>query len=236
MKNWFPFTDYDFYAYLTAGMIVLFSLDYGINSGEIMLREKWPFMHSVFVIAMAYLVGQIVAGLASVILEHWVVRRILRPPVAVMMKLGKARFGEAFIGRWIIGRYYEPESENRRSIILEKVAKKLGKRKEEINDPEDVFQVAFPVARAVRDSAERMDEFRKLYGFSRNVALSGLIGAAALVYRAAVTDENTLYWWAVIVVVLSISMFGRFLKFYAAYGAEVLRTYASSSEEKANEG
>ena len=235
MKNWFPFTDYDFYAYLTAGMIVLFSLDYGINSGEIMLREKWPFMHSVFVIAVAYLVGQIVAGLASVILEHWVVRRILRPPVAVMMGLGKTRFGEAFI-RWCVGRYYEPESENRRSIILEKVAKKLRTKPEAIDDPEDVFQVAFPVARAVRDSAERMDEFRKLYGFSRNVALSGLIGAAALVYRAAVTGEHTLYWWAIIVVVLSISMCGRFLKFYAAYGAEVLRTYASSSEEKTNEG
>ena len=27
MKSWFPFTDYDFYAYLTGGFLLLFSLD-----------------------------------------------------------------------------------------------------------------------------------------------------------------------------------------------------------------
>ena len=72
----------------------------------------------------------------------------------------------------------------------------------------------------------------RLYGFARNVALSGVMGAAAMIYRATAAGEDTPYWWAGIIVFLSISMFGRFLKFYAAYGAEVLRTYASSIKEK----
>ena len=232
MKNWFPFTDYDFYAYLTAGMIVLFSLDYGINDGTIMLRESWPFIQIVFVIAMAYVVGHLVAGLASVILEQWVIHRLLRSPVAVMMGLGKPRFCETIIRHFFVGRYYEPQSENMRSIIFESVAKALGREQEDIDNPEDVFQVAFPVARAVPDCAKRMDEFLRLYGFARNVALSGVVGAAAMIYRATAAGEDTLYWWAGVIVVLSISMFGRFLKFYAAYGAEVLRTYASSIKER----
>lgn len=235
MKNWFPFTDYDFYAYLTAGLIVLFALDYGLGGHLIISRDNWPFIHVVFVVAVAYLVGQIIGSLASIVLEHWIARRILRPPVAVMMGLGKDRRVEAFIGRWLIGRYYEPMSENRRVVILNKVAKKLGKRPEDIDDPEDVFQVAFPEARAVSDSAERMDNFRNLYGFSRNSAFAGLISAGAFVYRAVVMDYNDLYWWVLVILLLSFGMYVRFLKFYAAYSAEILRTFASISEEKISE-
>ena len=235
MKNWFPFTDYDFYAYLTSGLIVLFALDYGLGADLIISRENWPFIHVVFVVAMAYLVGQIIASLASIVMEHWIARRILRPPIAVMMGMGKDHKVEALIGRWFIGRYYGPVSENRRSIILKKVAKKLGKRSEDIDDPEDVFQVAFPEARAISDSADRMDNFRNLYGFSRNSAFAGLISAGAFVYRAVVTGENDLYWWVLVILLLSFGMYVRFLKFYAAYSGEVLRTFASINEEKISE-
>ena len=235
MKNWFPFTDYDFYAYLTSGMIVLFSLDYGLNAGVILQRAHWPFIHIVFLIAMAYLVGQIVAGAASIILEHWIIRRIFRSPIAVMIGHGKERIGEGFIGRWLIGRNYELESENMRSIVLKKVAKKLQKQPEDIDDPEDIFQVAFPVTRTISDSAQRMDDFRKLYGFSRNLAFAGLISAVAFVYRATVTGQDAMYWWALLIILLSFGMFVRFLKFYAAFSAEILRSYALYNETKTDE-
>ena len=228
MKSWFPFTDYDFYAYLTSGLIVLFSLDFGLNDGAIVLREKWPFIQIVFLIAIAYIIGQIVAGFSSVIFEHWFARRCLRPPTSVMMNFGKRPWGEQFIGKWIVGRDYEPISENRRAVILALVAKKLSKEPNEITDPEDVFQVAFPVARSAADTAQRMDDFRKLYGFSRNIVLSGIIGSIAMAYRAFSTGQTDFYWWALVVFVLSLAMLGRFLKFYVAYTAEVLRTYAST--------
>ena len=227
MNNWFPFTDYDFYAYLTAGMIVLFSLDYGISGGAIDFKDDWPFVHIAFAVAVAYVVGQITAAIASLVLEHWLARRVLRPPVAVMMDLGAPRIRERFVGRWIVGRYYEPLPENIRQVILQNVSRAIGRRPEEINDPEEVFQVAFPEARQVESAARRMDEFRKLYGFSRNIALAGLVGTGAIVYRGADIGRDDLYWWGIIVFFVSVMMFGRFLKFYAAYGAEVLRTYAS---------
>ena len=229
MKNWFPFTDYDFYAYLTSGMIVLFSVDYGFNGGEITSQTEWSFIQIVFTIAIAYLAGHVVASFASVILEHWIARRMLRPPVAIMMGLGKPVFAEHFIGKWIVGRNYEPMPESLQALILTAVATKLEKNVEEITNPEDVFHVAFPVARGVEDASVRMDGFRNLYGLLRNVTLAGLIAAIALLYRA-VGEESSLCWWALIITVLSMIMFGRFLKFYAAYAAEVLRTYASESK------
>ena len=225
MKSWFPFTDYDFYAYLSTGVIVLFSLDYGMNGGVIILRENWSFVQIVFAVTIAYLLGQVIAGLASAILEHWVARRIIRPPVAVMMGIGRRTLPEALIGRF--GRYYQPQSKHWRSVILQGVARELDKEPDAIEDPEEVFQVAFPVSRSIPDSAARMDEFRRLYGFCRNVALAGLISTVPLVHRATVESDDTLYWWAVLVFILSIGMFFRFLKFYADFAGEVLRTYAS---------
>ena len=231
MKSWFPFTDYDFYAYLTSGMIVLFSVDYGFNGGEIASQTEWSFIQIVFAIAMAYLVGHVVASFASVILEHWIARRVLRPPIAIMMNLGEPVFAERFIGKWIVGRNYEPMPESLRTVILTAVAMKLGKNVEEITNPEDVFHVAFPVARGVVDASTRMDGFRNLYGLLRNVTLAGMIAAAALLYRAA-GEENSLYWWVFTITVLSAIMFGRFLKFYATYAAEILRTYASENKRE----
>lgn len=229
MNNRFPFTDYDFYAYLTAGMIVLFSLDFGISGGAIAFKDNWPFVHVVFAVAVAYIVGQITAGIASIVLEHWIARRVLRPPVAVMMGLGAQRIRERLIGRWIVGRYYEPLPKNIRLLIIRGVSRTLGKQPEQITDPEEVFQVAFPEARKMENAARRMDEFRKMYGFSRNIALAGLVGTGAVVYRGATIERGDLYWWGFVVFIVSVMMFGRFLKFYAAYGAEVLRTYASLS-------
>ena len=36
---WFPFTNCDFYAYLTAGLTVVFAFDFAVDHGAIMLRE-----------------------------------------------------------------------------------------------------------------------------------------------------------------------------------------------------
>ncbi len=233
MKSWFPFTDYDFYAYLTAGLIVLFSMDYSLNNGAIMLRETWPFVQIIFVIAMSYLVGHVVASVSSILFEHCLARRLLAPPTTIQLNLNqRPNAFERFVGRWLIGRYYEPMPENSRSAILAAVANYSGTTATDISDPEEVFQVAFPVARTVQDAAVRMDDFRKLYAFSRNVALAGIIAAIALAYRGVVTDDNTLFTWAALSLVASLVLIIRFLKFYAAYAAEVLRTFLSSERKQ----
>jgi len=226
VKHWFPFTDYDFYAYLTAGLTVLFALDFSANHGAIMLREEWPFVQIVFAVAVAYLVGQIIAGFASMLLEHWLARRVLQPPITVLLELQKPRKREKFVNRWIVGRYYEALPPTYQVIILENVAAQLGLSPDALKDPEEVFQVAFPVARSAADAAARLDDFRKLYGFSRNMSLAAAIAAGALIYRAVSSGDSSMYGWAAVIGLGSVALFARFLKFYAAFAAEVLRTYA----------
>lgn len=231
MKQFFPFTDYDFYAYLTAGLTVLFAIDYVFNNGAIMLRESWPFVQIVFVLAIGYIVGHIIAGLSSVLFEHWLARRVLRPPITAMLCLSKLRFRERLAGR-LVGRYYEPLPPATRKAILARVASTSDCAVEDIRDPEEVFQVAFSVARRVADTAQRLDDFRKLYGFSRNMAFAALIAAGALAWRGMMTSDASMYWWALLVMAGAVTLFVRFLKFYAAYAAEVLRTYAYADKEK----
>ena len=225
MKQWFPFTDYDFYAYLTAGMGLLFSLDLAFNGGAIFLRPEWTVIQIIFVIGLAYIVGQLAAAPSSIVLEHWIARRVFQPPITVQLALAPARWRERFVGRYIIGRYYEPLPEKMRSGILGKVAHKLGTRIDAVSDPEEVFQVAFPVARTVADAASRMDQFRNLYGFSRNIAFISIIATVLFAARSIAVADTNFWWFCAAAAALGLGAYGRFVKFYAAYAAEVLRTY-----------
>jgi len=57
------------------------------------------------------------------------------------------------------------------------------------------------------------------------MAIAGLIGAIAIGCRGLQGDSYCL-WWAVVVFLLSMALLARFLKFYSAFGAELLLTHA----------
>jgi len=117
LKNWrFPFTDYDFYAYLAIGLVILASLDCATSGGEIFSGD-WRYRYVAAVVVVAYIVGHINAGIATVVVEHWLARKVLKPPIAVMMGFVTQNKIERLIGR-IVGRYYEPLTKNRRDVIL----------------------------------------------------------------------------------------------------------------------
>ena len=59
MRNWFPFSDYDFYAYITSGFALMFAIDFLFNGGTIMLRPSWPVVQIVLAFALAYVLGQV---------------------------------------------------------------------------------------------------------------------------------------------------------------------------------
>src|SRR4051794_34978690 len=87
MKSYFPFTDYDFWAYLASGCLLLFSVDYAIMGGRFMFREHWPFVEIVLAVSLAYAVGQLSTSLSSPILEHWLARSVLYPPISLQVGL-----------------------------------------------------------------------------------------------------------------------------------------------------
>lgn len=225
MKQYFPFTDYDFYAYLTSGLALLFALDYAGTGGSIMQRDEWSFVETVLAVSIAYIAGQFVASLSSPLLEHGFARHFLYPPVAVLLALSEPRWRERLLGR-LVGRYYEPFKPNVRKAIIERAATALKVESSEIRDPEEVFQVAFPAARAVEDTRNRMDDFRNQYGFNRNAALVAFVAAVAIALRAWLLSDSNAWIWAGLSLAVGFGLLVRFLKFYSAFAAEVLRAFA----------
>ena len=229
MKSWFPFTDYDFYAYLTAGMFLISAVDYTFGGAVLIHRTEWTVVQIVFWTAVAYLLGQMVAGPASACLEHGLARGILHPPVSVALGLSRPRLREEIARRLFANREYAPLSDQVRIRVLEGAAAALKVHVEDVRDAEAVFSVAFGVARSSSDTASRLDQFRNQYGFNRNVCFVSIVSFFLIAFRwDRLPSDIDRHYLLVACAIFSIGMFGRFLKFYATYSREVLGAYSSS--------
>jgi hypothetical protein len=227
LKQWFPFTDYDFYGYIACGLVLLFAADYWHNGGHyLMHHNQWTFFQGVLVVTLAYITGQIIAMPSSTILENGLARSILRPPTVILMS-NKQTWYERWIARLLGGRYYEPLPQGTRDNILDNAEKQTGKSRAHLSDHlEEVFMPAYVSSRTIEDSRKRMDDFRNQYGFNRNMAFSSLISACLLFHSAWRDSDPDAKTFAILALLLSLGMFLRFLKFYSCFSAEALRTYA----------
>ncbi|WP_066651919.1 MULTISPECIES: hypothetical protein [Sphingomonas] len=224
MKDWFPFTSYDFYAYLTAGMITLAAVDRVFLGSMLASQANWTFVNGAFWTAVAYLIGQILAIPSSVFLEHLLGRRWLRAPSHILLGLEPPRLRETGV-RWAFGaREYEPLPVATRNSVLRKVAAALSVPETDM-EGEAAFHCAFPHARNVADSATRLDNFMNQYGMCRNVSFASAVAAGLMFWRSSQTCDRLDWFLAIAAVVLAVGLFGRFVKFYAAYTREVFRTY-----------
>lgn len=218
MRNDFPFTDYDFWAYISAGIVFLFALDHVTQSG-FMGRPNWTFIEGLFTMACAYIVGHLLAGVASAVLERRLVAKWLGPPSVTL--LGVKRGPTWF--RRIYPSFYESLPLETQTAILEKA------HDANIVTPGDaLFILAFASARNNNASMDRMSKFLNLYGFCRNLSLTTFLCALLLAITAALFDRVVDYLWASASLVLSVGMFFRYLKFYRHYAVEVFTTYAYS--------
>lgn len=231
MKNWFPFTDYEFYAYLAAGMLLIAAVDYSVAGAVLVSRTEWSLVSGVFWTIVAYLVGQICAAPSAGLLEHLVARRWLTIPADIQLGLRERNRAERLLAAIFAQREYSPLREAIRSKALDRAARQLGKPVETL-DGETVYQAAFHTARAVSDTASRLTAFINQYGFGRNIAFVGVIATLLLGYRQLTDPTAEGPWLIAGAILLTVGMFGRFFKFYAAYSCDVLRTYATLADPK----
>jgi hypothetical protein len=174
MKDHFPFTDYDFYAYLASGAVLLAAIDFA-NGGANLARTDWSFVQIVVAVALAYVAGQVTATVSAMIFESWLARTVLHPPFAVLIGLCAARQREQWVARLTAAPYYRPLASEIQRLIIERAKRELGT--DDISMPEQVFQPAYAVARQTEDTRLRLDDFRNQYGFSRNMAMVASITA-----------------------------------------------------------
>ncbi len=227
MRTWFPFTDYDFYGYLTSGSVLLFVADLAFNGGGITFRPEWTFVQVVLVVALAYATGQIAAWPSSIILEHLFTHRVLRSPFNIQVGAAEPRLAERAVNALLTGRDYQPLGDDVRQMMIDRAAAITGQDASHYSEcPGRLFQPAYEFAKAVPQTMARMDQFRNLYGLMRNLAFTGFVSALVLGLRARATDDGQLWAWAVVALVAGVGMLVRYLKFYGAFASEVTRCFA----------
>lgn len=217
-----PFTSYDFWAYLSAGFIVLAAIDY-VASTHLLYRDSWTVVQGVMAMVSAYTVGQMVASMASFLYEKVLVTKLLGTPRLILF--GRARAWKPV--RWLIPGYFEALPEPTQQAILERAAHSG------INVPgEGLFWCAFAYARMTPAVMSRLSDFLNLYGFARNVSLAAFLDAAVLYWHYQWNNGNeTALHLSQGALVVGFGMLLRYLKFFRQYALEVFTSYAHSKPE-----
>jgi hypothetical protein len=219
----FPFTNYDFFGYISSGFVFIFALDHVLGAGW-MVRQSWTVVEGLFATACAYAVGHLLAGFASALIERRIARRWLGPPA---LHLFGAGHGPAWF-RKLYPVYFEPLPAETQAKVREKTAV------EGITHPgEGMFWAAFTVAKSDKTAYRRMSDFINNYGLCRNLAFTAAICSAMLVFSAWRWSRPDDLWWAAGGLVLAGGMVLRYLKFYRHYALEVFTTYAHAKPKKA---
>ena len=224
LKQWFPFTDYDFYGYLASGLVAVFCVDYCLNGGDYLLRTHWTFLQGALAISLVYIVGQCIAIPSAIVLENGIASWLLTEPSKILLS-DQSSWVERQIGKFLIGRYYRPMPETTRTRLFDRALAEEGLTKRQIlAKPELIFDVAYHHARQSEDTRLRIDDFRNQYGLARNVSFV-LFLSAYLLFRSDTANRPTLIL-AEFALILAVAMFIRFLKFYSCFTAAVLKPYA----------
>lgn len=217
MDSKIPFTSYDFWAYLSAGFLLLFVADH-IAGTEVFARASWTLVQGIVVVSGAYALGQIAASAAALLLERGLVERLLGAPRNVL-------FGRPRAWRWVrrlLPGYFRGLPDEVRAAALDR-GRMLG-----IDGPgQALFWAAFQHARETPVVMARLDNFLNLYGFCRNTALVALVDGALLygAYRWGEQPAAALYWsWAAWALAAGMTL--RYLKFYRLYAVEVFTAFA----------
>jgi ethanolamine transporter EutH len=214
-----PFKDFDFWAYLSAGFLFLFTLDYILKT-SVFTKESWTVVQVVVAASAAYVVGNLASSISSTLFERMLVGRFLGPPRQILFG---AVTGPKVL-RVLMPEYFEALPPNTRNKALEK-GRTLG-----VTGPgEELFWPAYDAAKNNAVAMVRLQSFMHQYVFCRNVALVAFVDAAMLAgSHLGFTAPKDNLWWAAGAIVAGIGMLFRYLKYYRLYAVEVFTSFAYS--------
>lgn len=227
MDQKFPFTSYDFWAYLSAGFLLLFAID-SASGTKLLMRDNWTVVQGIVAVSLAYAVGHLLASLSSFVLERGLVGKVLGYPRDALFDRPKA---PPWL-RKLLGAYFQPLQPETQAAALEK-GEKVGVK----TSGEALFSAAFAYARQTSSVMARLDNFLNLYGFCRNAALVAFIDAAILYWSYMQPNGPTEHLaWSRLAVLAGIGMTLRYLKFYRLYAHELFTAYAYGNEKTEKHG
>lgn len=223
METKIPFTGYDFWAYLSAGFLLLFAVDYVVGS-KLLMRETWSVVQGVVAFSCAYTAGHVIASLSSFLLERQLVGKLLGNPKDVLFGVTKA----PRLIKFLLSDYFQPLPDETKNRVHAKAASMNAGASSEAR-----YQAAFNSTKSALGVQPRLDNFLNMYGFCRNVALVSFIDAALLYWfwrgEGGPTEALTGVYVAL---ALGVGMTLRYLKFFRHYTKEVFNSFAYASESE----
>ena len=211
-----PFTVYDFFAYLSSGSVIVAAVDSTFGYHWLLRGDRDPAV-TVLLVFLAYVTGHLVAHLSSFILEHVFVDKVLKRPARTLMGETPPR-----IAGWLFPGYYKTLP----AATQERIQKGGQARGGAGSTGEALFLHAYAVVTRSGQAQERLDQFRNLYGFARNMTFAFLAAAVILVLGTWVKGSPASYIWGVLSVGFGIGMLYRYLKFFRQFSYQLFITYA----------
>lgn len=214
-----PFSVYDFFGYLSAGVITLAGASFAYRGVEAFNLDLSGSQVVVSVIA-AYLIGHVVAAVSGFLLERRLARRLIGTPTYWLFRRGQ-------ITGWrrLLAAYHKPLPAATADRVLSRAEATLG-----TNDlGEGLFYHCFAVVQADEQARGRLAVFLNLYGFARNTSMAAIFGAGQIGVAIAINDAvdpAVLSAGFSAAVVVGIAMYLRYLKFYRQYSVTLYVSYA----------
>lgn len=218
--NQLPFNPYDVFAYLASGSVVVAGADYLFGS-QWLLQEEHSVVFNLVLIFGIYLMGHIVATCSAALFESIIVGRLLGRPSTILMGGGKLKASRLF------PLYYRP-------LPLE-TRKRIDRRLEENSfsgEGEALFLHIYAIVTHSEATKLRLEEFRNLYGFARNVSFAFLLLSAMIVIGSFDVQRAVPLSWTFIALFAAAAMFYRYLKFLRQFSYEAFVTYSEQPVEK----
>jgi hypothetical protein len=191
-------------------------VDYIWGLGILERKEVGPALGVVLVV-LAYITGHIVAQFSAFLIEHTVVKRILKRPLALL--LGEKPRWVVFA--WVFPNFHRAFPENTQRRIKEQAASRSC-----TFEGEGLFLHAYSVVTTNERAQARLDDFRNQYGFARNMSCAFLAAALAIVMMHFYGAHPVRLRWAALTAFAAVSLFYRYLKFFHQYSYELFLRYA----------
>jgi hypothetical protein len=211
-----PFDPYDFFGYLTSGLLLIVGMDLVIGFPHVLGQDIKVIEGAILLLAI-YVTGQMIATPAKTILEDWLVAKILYRPSINLFQENKGVWSRIFPG------YYKPFPVQTREKILDKIrsegVKGLG---------EDLFlHVRYsPTVLQDQKLMEKLNSFLNKYGFNRNLSFSSfIVGLAILIKILICKYDPDLMKYSIAALISAFLLLYRYLKFFRQYSYEMFNTY-----------
>lgn len=215
MRSWFPLTDFDFWAFLTSGGIILLAINQSFSLGWLE-KESWTAIQIAVALTFAYFVGHAVAEIASRLLEKRLARKIIGSPSEIISTpKEKNKLAKYFL-----------------SNSLEPALKELVLKHRHVDDRSDaeIYLRASILARRDPATSSRLSVFQNQYSMCRNVCFACFFAFVLLLTSGIVLHKITDFYWSITALIMAMIMLIRFLKYYKQYSLEIYHHFIGVSE------